>query len=276
MPSSNYPNNIRTTNITVTGVANIANLDISNLEITDLEASELVATDADKKLVSIPYEIGNVPNSIVMRDSSGTATFNTIIADGEVQGTWNGVAISAAKGGTGQTAYSVGDLLYANSANTLAKTTPSANSSLVWNGSTYVWNNIYSPNIRVAITGQINYQQINNGYTLVSGILGHNLKLVSFLIGISAAIPFTSATTPSIRIESTSGSPYAINIPYSDLTSGSALITLSSPNIGWGAGDSMNGLFGGLGTNNGIMVKVNDGTFTEGNLMGINLIYEVI
>lgn len=37
------------------------------------------------------------------------------------QGTWNGTAIGAAYGGTGQTSYAVGDLLYASASTTLAK-----------------------------------------------------------------------------------------------------------------------------------------------------------
>lgn len=47
---------------------------------------------------------------------SGIATFGTI-----TQGTWNGSAITEQYGGTNQSSYTGGDILYASSANTLAK-----------------------------------------------------------------------------------------------------------------------------------------------------------
>lgn len=48
--------------------------------------------------------------------STSLTTLGTITT-----GTWNGTAIGAGYGGTGQTTYSIGDLLYANTTSTLAK-----------------------------------------------------------------------------------------------------------------------------------------------------------
>jgi hypothetical protein len=46
-------------------------------------------------------------------------------------GTWNATAISAAKGGTGQTGYAVGDLLYASTTTALSKLTVGSNGQVL-------------------------------------------------------------------------------------------------------------------------------------------------
>ena len=50
-----------------------------------------------------------------------------ITASGNVAGTWNGTAISAVKGGTGQTTYTTGDILYASSSSALSKLAAGSN-----------------------------------------------------------------------------------------------------------------------------------------------------
>jgi hypothetical protein len=55
-------------------------------------------------------------------------------------GTWNGTAVGAIYGGTGQTSYSTGDLIYASGANTLAKRTiGSTNQVLTVSGGVPTW-----------------------------------------------------------------------------------------------------------------------------------------
>lgn len=62
--------------------------------------------------------LGSVENTALSTwaGSTNITTLGTIAT-----GTWSGTAISAVKGGTGQTAYSIGDLLYADTTTTLAK-----------------------------------------------------------------------------------------------------------------------------------------------------------
>lgn len=62
--------------------------------------------------------LNNVENTALSTwvGSANITTLGTIAT-----GTWNATAISAVKGGTGQTAYVLGDLLYASSTTTLAK-----------------------------------------------------------------------------------------------------------------------------------------------------------
>lgn len=54
--------------------------------------------------------------SITLDNLSAISAVGTITS-----GTWNGTAISAAYGGTGQTTYNIGDTLYASTSNTLSK-----------------------------------------------------------------------------------------------------------------------------------------------------------
>ena len=92
MPVTNYPDGINTSDLTVTGgintvnltvsdTADIANLTVSDLIISELSALELVATDVDKKLVSIPYSSNNVANNVAIRDSSGNCAFGNLTAN---------------------------------------------------------------------------------------------------------------------------------------------------------------------------------------------------
>ena len=62
--------------------------------------------------------LGNVENTALSTwaGSTNITTLGTVAT-----GTWSATTIAANKGGTGQTAYAIGDLLYANTASTLAK-----------------------------------------------------------------------------------------------------------------------------------------------------------
>ena len=61
-----------------------------------------------------------------------TGNLTAITATGTIaSGTWNGTAIAAAYGGTGQTSYTVGDLVYASGATALSKLSSSATAGAV-------------------------------------------------------------------------------------------------------------------------------------------------
>jgi hypothetical protein len=66
--------------------------------------------------------VTNAAGSITLSISTGYIGQTSITTLGTVTaGTWSATAIAANRGGTGQTAYAVGDLLYADTASTLAK-----------------------------------------------------------------------------------------------------------------------------------------------------------
>jgi hypothetical protein len=59
---------------------------------------------------------GTIGSSLISGSYTGITGVGTLTA-----GTWNATAIAAANGGTGQTSYAAGDLLYASGATTLSK-----------------------------------------------------------------------------------------------------------------------------------------------------------
>lgn len=67
--------------------------------------------------------VGKVSNSMLAGSIAASKLVGTDIATvGTVtSGTWNATAISETKGGTGQTTYTTGDILYASASNTLSK-----------------------------------------------------------------------------------------------------------------------------------------------------------
>lgn len=71
-------------------------------------------SDSDAFVISSGTALGT--NNVFRSASNGDLTITNIAA-----GTWNGTAITETKGGTNQTSYTTGDILYASGANTLSK-----------------------------------------------------------------------------------------------------------------------------------------------------------
>jgi hypothetical protein len=80
-------------------------------DITGLAASATTDTTSATNITS-----GTLPTARLSGSYTGITGVGTLAA-----GTWNGSAIAAIYGGTGQTSYAVGDLVYANTTTTLAK-----------------------------------------------------------------------------------------------------------------------------------------------------------
>ena len=82
----------------------------------------------------------------VMVVAGGVPTWGTITSVGTIAtGTWQGTAIGALYGGTGQTSWTTGDLLYASGTNTLAKRgIGSTNQALIVSGGVPTWATITS------------------------------------------------------------------------------------------------------------------------------------
>ena len=88
-------------------------------------AGELCVNTFDKKIF-----IGDGAASVELANQIG---YNTITTLGTIStGTWSATAIGATKGGTGQTTYATGDLIYSSAADTLSKLTkPAATTSFL-------------------------------------------------------------------------------------------------------------------------------------------------
>ena len=168
-------------------------------------AGELCVNTFDKKIF-----IGDGAASVELANQIG---YNTITTLGTIStGTWSATAIGATKGGTGQTTYAAGDLIYSSASDTLSKLTkPGATSVLSmtsggvpsWNGITGTGSTVFgtSPSISTleistTTSGNNKFAEIN----MATGVTAN--RLVSSTITLNAysadfpnspAVPFTKS-----------------------------------------------------------------------------------
>ena len=131
-------------------------------------AGELCVNTFDKKIF-----IGDGAATVELANQIG---YNTITTLGTIStGTWSATAIGATKGGTGQTTYAAGDLIYSSAADTLSKLTKPAATSVLsmtsggvpsWNGITGTGSTVFgtSPSIstlEISTTTAGNYKYAN-------------------------------------------------------------------------------------------------------------------
>jgi hypothetical protein len=111
--------------------------------------------------------VTNAAGSITLSISTGYIGQTSITTLGTVTaGTWSATTIAANRGGTGQTSYAIGDLLYADTASTLAKLADVATGNALISGGVGVapaWGKI---GLTTHISGTL---AIGNGGTGVSG-----------------------------------------------------------------------------------------------------------
>lgn len=100
-------------------------LGLNLLNFTNPGAISFIRINADNTVTAQPaanfkadLSLNNVENTAL---STWAGTTNITTLGTIATGTWNATAIAANKGGTGQTAYTVGDILYASSPSVLSK-----------------------------------------------------------------------------------------------------------------------------------------------------------
>ena len=125
---------------------------------------------------------------------SGVDIASTYVGQGSIttvgsitSGSWSATAIAANKGGTGQTTYAVGDLLYADTTSTLARLADVATGNALISGGVGAapsWGKIA---LTTHISGTL---PIANGGTNLTGVTNN-----AVVIGSSSAYAFTAAAT---------------------------------------------------------------------------------
>jgi len=103
------------------GIANTNAVKIDSADAASGEYAKLTASGIESKSfaeVKTDLSLNNVENTAIstFAGSTNITTLGTIAT-----GTWSATAIGETKGGTGQTTYTQGDILYASGANTLSK-----------------------------------------------------------------------------------------------------------------------------------------------------------
>jgi len=103
------------------GIANTNAVKIDDADAADDDYAKLTASGIEGRSateVKTDLSLNNVENTAV---STWTGSTNIASVGTVTAGTWNGTAIADEYGGTGQTTYTQGDILYASASNTLSK-----------------------------------------------------------------------------------------------------------------------------------------------------------
>ena len=121
------------TNITVSQFSGAGQISAGNALTKSGNTSDVAVDDSTLEISSDAVQI-----KTTYPGQTSITTLGTIAT-----GTWNGTAIGNIYGGTGQTTYTTGDMLYASGSNTLAKLALGANGKLLQsNGSNIVYGDV--------------------------------------------------------------------------------------------------------------------------------------
>jgi hypothetical protein len=146
-------------------------------------------------------------NATTLNGTLGTAsqpnvtTMSSLVSIGTITtGVWNGTAIAAANGGTGQTSYTIGDLLYASSSSALSKLAGVATGNALISGgvgAAPTWGKI---NLTTHVTGILPAANggtgVNNSNTIT---LGGDINTAGAFTT-AGAFPLTLTTTAATNV----------------------------------------------------------------------------
>jgi hypothetical protein len=118
---------------------------------------------------------------------STTAPFRVLPNGTITNGIWSGTTIAANKGGTGQTSYAVGDLLYANTTSTLAKLADVATGNVLLAGGVNTAPSWGKVGLTTHVSGTLAVGNGGTGATTLTGVVIGNG---------ASAFTATSSTTP--------------------------------------------------------------------------------
>jgi hypothetical protein len=143
-------------------------------------------------------------------------------------GTWNATAIAANKGGTGQTAYTIGDILFASSASALSKLAAVATGSALISGGVGAAPSWGKVGLATHVSGTLG---VTNGGTGLTAVAAGDILYASALNTIAALAKGTAnqvlgmnngATAPEYKTISGTASQVVV-------THGTGSVTLSTP-----------------------------------------------
>jgi len=126
---------------TLTGIETLTNKTLTSPTISNLYLSDgliiVEGTTNDSNEMSLVVDTLTADRTITFPNATGsvitTGNLTSITSTGTIaSGTWSATAIGATKGGTGQTTYATGDLIYSSASDTLSKLTkPAATTSFL-------------------------------------------------------------------------------------------------------------------------------------------------
>jgi len=209
---------------------------MSTIVLRATKGSPLTNTEVDTNFSNLNTDKLEATYAGAMNSLTGgtsIATVGTVTA-----GTWSATAIGATKGGTGQTTYAAGDLLYASATNTLSKLTKPSTASYLKMASdgTPSWDTLGLDDITATgtvTTGTWNASVIGAAYG-GTGIANNAANTIAFTGNFSLGLTLsanTSLTLPSSGTVATiAGSQAFTNKTYNGLTVTSSTGTLTITN----------------------------------------------
>jgi hypothetical protein len=236
--------------ITVSGTVSIANTGVTAATyggaatvpqiIVNAQGQITSATDVSISIAASQISSGTIASARISGSYTGITGVGTLTA-----GTWNASTIAASYGGTGQSTYTIGDLLYASTASALSKLNAgTANYALISNGAGAA-PSYQQISLTAGVTGTL---PVTNGGT------GQSTALTQYGVvygSTTSAMATTAAgTTGQILVATTGGAPtWSSSIP-----SGAGVTSFSAGTTGLTPSSATTGavtLAGTLGVGNG-------------------------
>jgi len=200
-----------------------------NTVLSSSNGGALVDFPAGTKDVFVTYP----SDRAVTTTDAQTLTNKTI----STSSTWNGNAIAANYGGTGQTSYTVGDLLYASGSTTLAKLADVATGNALISGGVGVAPSWGKVGLTTHVTGTL---PVANGGTGLATLTSNNVLLGNGTSAVQAVAPSTSGnvlTSNGTTWTSAAAPGAAAGIFYENGQTVSANYTVTSGKNAMSAGD---------------------------------------
>lgn len=209
---------------------------MSTITLRATKGSPLTNTEVDTNFSNLNTDKLESTYAGAMNSLTGgtsIATVGTVTA-----GTWSATAIGATKGGTGQTTYAAGDILYASATNTLSKLTKPASAAYLKMASdgTPSWDTLGLDDITATgtvTTGTWNASVIGAAYG-GTGVANNAANTISFTGNYSLGLTLaanTSLTLPSSgTVATVAGSEALTNKSINGLTITSSTGTLTVTN----------------------------------------------
>ena len=176
---------------------------------------------------------GTTLNSTVV--SSSLTSVGTIVT-----GVWNGTAIGPTYGGTGQTTYTTGDLLYASATNTLSKLTAGTNGYvLTLSGGVPTWaasGGGGSGTVNSGTAGQLTYYASTG--TAVSGNANATISSGALTLGVATSVAgslgLSGSTSGKVTLQTAAAAgTWSLTLPTTAGTNGYVLSTDGTGVTSW-------------------------------------------